>query len=597
MKKLVHYKIKSVILNALCIVLIPIAVLCLTEAWTHTPKDLTWPVFLVNLLIYYLVYVFFSFLFGKFSAGYIGGTVVFGIFGFANYLVVSFRSSPIVPWDLYSIRTAASVAGNYKAEITRQNIWIIAALLGLILIAGKIGVSCKGRIKRLGAVLLTGMFICVYVNQIGSEKVIELTGLDTTLFTPNAMYRKDGLAAGFLGNMKYLKVDKPKGYSKEAAEKIAGDYRTEPAETIAQETPNIIVIMNEAFADMSLYGGFSSDHDELEYIHSLKDHVIKGNCYVSIKGGNTANSEFEFLTADTMAFLPSGSVPYQQYVKSEQPGLASYLKNFGYQTIAMHPFRSDGWCRDLVYPLMGFEQMYFMDDFEGAETLRNFVTDQAAFEKIIDCYEKKADGEKMFAFEVTMQNHGGYNKKSDDFKCEVDLTDLPDKNRKVKAAQNYLTLIGKSDQAFQMLTEYFETQDEPTLILMFGDHQPSDYVTDTFADLNHLSEEEREELGYTVPYILWANYDLDEDAPENISLNYLSGLLLEKAGIPLDGYQQYLKNLQKTYPVITAKTVMDEKGVKKKTDISLMPEYQILEYNNLCDRKNKLWEFFGSLEK
>lgn len=125
-----------------------------------------------------------------------------------------------------------------------------------------------------------------------------------------------------------------------------------------------------------------------------------------------------------------------------------------------------------------------MSDFDGADTLRNFVTDQAAFEKIIDCYEKKEKGEKIFVFEVTMQNYGGYNKKSDDFSSEVDLTDLPDKTRKVKAAQNYLTLIGKSDQAFQMLTEYFAEQEEPTIILMFGDHQPSDYVTDTFADLN-----------------------------------------------------------------------------------------------------------------
>ena len=185
---------------------------------------------------------------------------------------------------------------------------------------------------------------------------------------------------------------------------------------------------------------------------------------MSIKGGNTANSEFEFLTGDTMAFLPSGSVPYQQYIKSEQPSLASYLKNAGYQTIAMHPFRSDGWCRDQVYPRMGFDQMFFMSDFDGADTLRNFVTDQAAFEKIIDCYEKKEKEEKIFVFEVTMQNHGGYNKKSDDFSSEVDLTDLPDKTRKVKAAQNYLTLIGKSDQAFQMLTEYFAEQEEPTII-------------------------------------------------------------------------------------------------------------------------------------
>lgn len=128
---------------------------------------------------------------------------------------------------------------------------------------------------------------------------------------------------------------------------------------------------------------------------------------------------------------------------------------------------------------------------------------------------------------------------------------------------------------------------------MFGDHQPSDYVTDTFADLNERTAEEREQLGYTVPYILWANYDMDQNAPGEISLNYLGGLLMEKAGISLDGYQKYLKKLQEIYPVITAKIMMDKDGREQKTDISLLTEYHMLEYNNLCDKKNKLWDFFG----
>ena len=593
MKRGFHYKIKSAVLNGLLMILIPIGTMCLTEFWTHVPQDLKPPIFLANLLIYYLVYLFFSFLWGKFGPGYVCGTVLLGIFGFANYLVVSFRSSPIVPWDLYSIRTAASVAGNYKPEFDREHIWIMLALLALMLLGSRIDISCKRKKLRLGVLLTVSILIVGYVSQIGSEKAIEMTGLDTTLFTPNAMYRKNGLVTGFLGNVKYLRVDKPKGYSEKAVREIADGYETESEAVVSEQSPNIIVIMNEAFADMSIYGEFASDHDELEYIHSLREHTIKGNCHVSIKGGNTANSEFEFLTGDTMAFLPSGSVPYQQYIKSEQPSLASYLKNAGYQTISMHPFRSDGWCRDQVYPRMGFDQMFFMSDFDGADTLRNFVTDQAAFEKIIDCYEKKEKGEKIFVFEVTMQNHGGYNKKSDDFSSEVDLTDLPDKTRKVKAAQNYLTLIGKSDQAFQMLTEYFAEQEEPTIILMFGDHQPSDYVTDTFADLNERTAEEREQLGYTVPYILWANYDMDQNAPGEISLNYLGGLLMEKAGISLDGYQKYLKKLQEIYPVITAKIMMDKDGREQKTDISLLSEYHMLEYNNLCDKKNKLWDFFG----
>ena len=132
--------------------------------------------------------------------------------------------------------------------------------------------------------------------------------------------------------------------------------------------------------------------------------------------------------------------------------------------------------------------------------------------------------------------------------------------------------------------------DSSALAALEGDQKD---LADTFADLNERIAEEREQLGYTVPYILWANYDMDQNAPGEISLNYLGGLLMEKAGISLDGYQKYLKKLQEIYPVITAKIMMDKDGREQKTDISLLSEYHMLEYNNLCDKKNKLWDFFG----
>ena len=124
-----------------------------------------------------------------------------------------------------------------------------------------------------------------------------------------------------------MKVQKPEGYTPQIAEEIAEPYggaaaasdseksEEEAVEKDLDTLPNVIVIMNEAFSDLSVFGDFDTDYDYMPFIHSLKDNVIKGNCYVSVKGGNTANSEYEFLTGDSMAFLPAGSVPYQQYLK------------------------------------------------------------------------------------------------------------------------------------------------------------------------------------------------------------------------------------------------------------------------------------------
>ena len=58
------------------------------------------------------------------------------------------------------------------------------------------------------------------------------------------------------------------------------------------------------------------------------------------------------------------------------------------------------------------------------------------------------------------------------------MTDFPGKFPK---AEQYLTLANKSDEAFQMLVDYFSEYEEPTIILMFGDHQPS--VEQEFLDL------------------------------------------------------------------------------------------------------------------
>ena len=67
--------------------------------------------------------------------------------------------------------------------------------------------------------------------------------------------------------------------------------------------PNVIAIMNESLADLNVDGPFETSEDYLPFIHSLTKNTIKGKLYVSIEGANTANSEFEFLTGNSLAFL------------------------------------------------------------------------------------------------------------------------------------------------------------------------------------------------------------------------------------------------------------------------------------------------------
>lgn len=121
----------------------------------------------------------------------------------------------------------------------------------------------------------------------------------------------------------YMDLDKPEGYSKETAEAILQryDYSGE-AEAQKDDTSegaivpdDILVIMNESWADLSCAGDFETNIPYNEFYTNLTENTIKGTACVSIYGGNTPQSEYEFLTGNTISFLPSGAIAYNLYIK------------------------------------------------------------------------------------------------------------------------------------------------------------------------------------------------------------------------------------------------------------------------------------------
>lgn len=300
-----------------------------------------------------------------------------------------------------------------------------------------------------------------------------------------------------------------------------------------------------------------------------------------------------------MGFLPAGSIPYQQYINEELPNLASHLKGLGYQTVAIHPYYKTGWDRDEVYDLFGFDDFLGMESFASPLKYRGYISDQSAFEKIIEQYEQKSSDARMFVFEVTMQNHGGYSKETPDFDSYVKLPDVTSRSAQTLAVEKYLTLMNRTDRALEELVTYFEEQDEPVILLMFGDHQPSDYITNPVARLTGFDSDgslEAVQTGYRVPFVIWSNYGLEQKYYEGISVNYLSSILMQEAGIPLTDYQQYLSELMEMLPVITGNVYQDAEGTfynwSEKAYEEELNEYRMIQYNHLVDGKNRVESFF-----
>ena len=366
-------------------------------------------------------------------------------------------------------------------------------------------------------------------------------------------------------------------------------------------------IMNESLADLSVDGNIATSSDYMPYIHSLKKNTIKGHCHMSVFGANTANSEFEFLTGASMAFLPARSVAYTSIVRSEMANFTTTLEQQGYgYDVALHPYHGKGWNREVVYPLLGFKDFISMEDIDESKLSyirANYMSDDADYKLIEEYYEtyrKSNSSQPFYLFNVTMQNHGGYDtSKQGGVPESIKITDSKLQDA---SAQMYLNLVKYSDDAFKSLTEYFEKVDEPTVIVMFGDHQPS--LPDEFwmSLYNGRSEEqytnEIQANRYTTPFVIWANYDIGSEDNVEISANMLGAYTLDKIGARMTGFQKYLVDMHKTVKFVAGEFYMGADGelheLSEKSEYSdKVTEYQMLEYNLVADTRNTVDSFFN----
>ena len=355
------------------------------------------------------------------------------------------------------------------------------------------------------------------------------------------------------------------GYSYEEIEKQIAN--AEAVGTVGLEAENIIVIMNEAFSDLRIINDEIISDEYMPFIDSLEENTIKGNLYVPVFGGQTCDTEFEVLLGASTQY--TSATPYQSVIKKDTESFVSYLKEKGYYAQTFHPFPAENWNRDNVYNYLGFEE--FLDinaveemSYRGSYKLRSFCSDEADYYKIIQEYEENNDG-KYFMFNVTMQNHCGYEKRYEDLPIIADFSSYGE----YPLAETYLSLIKKSDEAFEGLVEYFSQVEEPTLICMFGDHMPQ--IESEFYSLlygkeeGELTEQEKQQK-FITPVIIWTNYDLEEKYLDKISANFLPLEILKAANITLEGYWSLLNDVYEEYPVLAKSGVFDKDGKFYLTD-------------------------------
>lgn len=545
----------------------------------------------INYLCILALYLFLYVITNRINIALIIGNVISYFVGLIYYYVLLFRGSPVLPADFYAITTAGSVIKNYKFKI---NLLILSTLFLMILIC----IVCKNLKENFKTIKTKKILKITTVTSITffvitGNSLFSKAGAVLNLYNQRVGYEANGVIVNFLINIKYLKIEKPENYSLEKVNSIISQMKpsnkTVDNDTVKSNHPNIIVIMNESFSDLSIISSFKTNEDYMPFIHNLNKNVIKGNLFVSTFGGGTSTTEWEFLTGNSMAFIPSGGVPYQQYIHIPSNSLARTLKGLHYNTIALHPNIGSAWNRDKAYPLLGFDNFITYEKFKNPELVRgSYVSDLDDYKKVIKIYEEKQKDSRVFIFNTTIQNHGGYQTDNSIFKDSVYLT-----NQSYSDVNEYLSLIKKSDEAFGELVKYFSSQNEPTIVLMFGDHLPSldvsFYEKLYKKSLDSLTLKETQKQ-YTVPFLIWANYDIKQKYVEKISTNYLSTLLLDIANLPLTKYDVFLQSMYNRLPVINVNGYIDAEGnyyePKELKYKDLINNYKIIQFNNMFDTKN-----------
>ena len=568
------------------------------------PTVLLWnilPVFLILVLLYGI----FANALGAVSIA----SLFFLVIAIADAIKVSMRQSPLLPTDLLLVKEAFSIVGSFP---TRDKLLIalffiiMALLIFLAFYFGKRSILPIGKrcvMIFLPIVLFVLLNSAVYQDK---ERYDNYSTLGNIYFQVN-QYNSKGLIYSFLYQCNSMRMEKPENYDAEACAQL----EALPAEDLTEkELPNIIMIMGEAYSDLSEnphldYTGYT---DPMANFKALAEdsNSISGKLVVPHFGGGTSDTEYDVLTGLSTRLLNHSLASYN-FIHQDVDALPSHFASIGYDTVSIHPGYAWFYDRLNVYPHLGFSQCYFLEDSFDAATQNKggYINEEATFDKILSVMEEhEASDNPLFSFTVTIQNHGPYNGKylerEQTFSCDIPLSE--DENASLT---EYFMGICDADEQIGRIWEYMENSEEPYVLVYFGDHLPAldlSLLQKLEYPINPNGTAQEEMAVYETPYLIWQNdaakelCDFSQTAqtaqlPDHmrISSNYLGALLCEL--LELDGLSplfDFINDLRKELPVVMEGTYMlpdgtitNEITTAQQTSIALYKQWQ---YYKLFDQ-------------
>lgn len=223
---------------------------------------------------------------------------------------------------------------------------------------------------------------------------------------------------------------------------------------------NLIMIQVEALQQFVINQKINGEEITPNLNKWIKKSAYFNNFFYQVSSGGT--SDAEFMTNNSLYPSASGAA-YYLYSGNEFNSLGKAFKAEGYNTAALHGFKSTFWNRDVMYKAEGFDQFYSDRDYNIDSKVGLGLSDESFLNQSVD--KLKAMQSPYYAFLITLSSHFPFDDQAGygDFNVGKYSNTL---------LGNYINGIHYTDKA---LGTFLDTLDKEgilkdSIVVLYGDH-------------------------------------------------------------------------------------------------------------------------------
>ena len=552
--------------------------------------------FLLGAVIVYLLFGALACLTKRIPLAAFLAALFFIIMPLIDYFKVAILETHFFPWDMVFAKNAGSFGTFLTSLKMPDSAWstifmTVLYFLLILMMKPELPVAWKKRI--IGTPILLVCLYCFCMNPT-VRNCYEAFGVSPKAPGNQATnYDSNGFLTAFVLNFASLNMGDPADYN----EKYLANYfeKYQPSAESGQDfqNPDIIVVLSEAYWDPTVLNGVTYSEDPLKNYRRIAAEHPSGNMVSCTFGGGTVRPEFEILTGTTTNMLPSGNVPYQQYVFEDIFSYPRLFKNIGYDTLGIHTYQKEFYERDRAYPLLGLTEMRGEYDLHGEHHWNSgpYITDETIAEEVI--YQLEQPHETgLFLHVITMENHSMYLNKYDPSDWDIKVSSDVLSDDELNVMHNYCKGVSDSDAALGRIYDYVMNREKPTVVLWYGDHLPtlgdafSPYITTGNISSTTAAEwtEEEKYTMFSTPYVIFTNYDTGREYRAEgtpVSPYLLPALMCDYIGAPEHTRTNFLLDLYETCPVISPYYDLYSNRDDKTVVNEFIRHHELLTYDDL----------------